>query len=513
MVFEEMTDKKEKLSTRFLGRVEKYGNKLPDPVTLFVIFSFIILIASSILARLGVQAVNPATNETINVVNLLDKAGLTKILTEFVEVFITFPPLGFVLVVMIGIGLAESTGLTESIMKLTILRSPKKIVVPAIVFIGIMGNVAGDAAFIVVPPIAAMIFYSLGRHPLAGLALGYASVAGGFTANLLINTTDVVLVGFTQKAAELVDPSYVASPAMNFYFIAASTFLLIPVATWVNNRFVEPHLGSYSGSPVNEDEETVISEKEKKGIIGALIAFLIFILLLLIALLPENAMLRNAETGSMIEDSPFMASIVPLTMIMFLIPSLVYGSLSGVFKSDKDVVSHLSKSISGMGTFIVFAFVASQMIAFFTWSNLGEVIAIKGASFISSIGLKGLPLIIIFILVAAFINILISSNAAKWAILSPIFVPMFMLMDINPALTQVAYRIGDSISNPITPMMAYFVMVLTFAKRYEPNIGVGRFMSLLLPYSIVFGIVWIIFISIWYFLGIPIGPGYDIKLN
>lgn len=499
--------------TRFLAWIEKWGNKLPDPVTLFVILSGIILIASALGAAIGLSAVNPATGDKIAVVNLLSGDGIRKILTEFVGVFATFPPLGFVLVIMFGIGLAESTGLLTSLMKVTIMRSPKVLIVPTIVFIGMMGNVAGDAAFMIIPPIAAMIFYSVGRHPLAGLALGYASVAGGFTANLLINTTDVVLVGFTQEAASLIDSTYVANPAMNYYFITASFFLLIPVAIFVNNKIVEPHLGKYTGITDEPDKLDDVTAEDKRGLIAAGFSLLLFIVVLLLAVLPENAILRNQETGAIIEGSPFMASLVPLTMLLFLIPSIVYGIVSRQFKSDKDLVLHFSKAMSGMGTFIVFAFVASQMIAYFNWSNLGQVLAIKSASFLTAIGFEGLPLIVSLVLVVALINFMISSNAGKWALLAPVFIPMFMILNIDPALTQVAYRIGDSITNPITPMMAYFVITLTFAKRYEPKIEIGRFMSVLLPYSISFGVAWIVFLVIWYLIGIPVGPGYDVFLN
>jgi len=505
--------KKKNIFTRFLGWIEKWGNKLPDPVTLFVLFSILILIASAFGSLMGLQAVNPATGDKISVVNLLSGDGIRKILTEFVGVFSTFPPLGFVLVIMFGIGLAESTGLLSSLMKVTITRSPKSLIVPTIVVMGMMGNVAGDAAFMIIPPIAAMIFYSVGKHPLAGLALGYASVAGGFTANLLINTTDVVLVGFTQEAANLIDPSYIANPAMNYYFIVASFFLLIPVAVFVNNKIVEPHLGKYTGLTNEKDTLDDVTAEDKRGLKAAGISLIAFIMLLLLAAMPENAILRNQETGSIIEGSPFMASLVPITMLLFLVPSIVYGIVNRQFKSDKDVVVHLSNAMSGMGTFIVFAFVASQMIAFFNWSNLGQIIAIKSASFLADIGFEGLPLIVSLVFVVASINFMISSNAGKWAILAPVFIPMFMLLNIDPALTQVAYRIGDSITNPITPMMAYFVITLTFAKRYEPDIEIGRFISVLLPYSIAFGVVWILFLIIWYLLGIPVGPGYGIHLN
>ena len=510
-LFQSPQEQPKNFFTRFLGLVEKGGNKLPDPVTLFLLLSALIIILSAIFALFNVEAVNPSTGETIQAVNLLSGEGLRLILTEFVGVFATFPPLGFVLVIMFGVGLAESTGMLSAIMKLGITSSPKALIVPSIVFIGMMGNVAGDAAFMIIPPIAAMVFYSIGKHPLAGLALGYASVAGGFTANLLINTTDVVLVGFTQEATKLIDPNFVASPAMNYYFITASTIMLIPVAVLINNKFVEPHLGKYEGI-AEESSMDEVTDNNKKGLKWAGISLLAYIIILLLLILPENAVLRNQESGSMIDGSPFMQSIVPLTMLLFLIPSIVYGFVNGQFKSDKDVVSHLSKAMAGMGTFIVFALVAAQMIALFNWSNLGQILAIKSASLMETVGFDGLPLIISLIFVTAFINFMIASNAGKWAILAPVFIPMFMLLDINPALTQVAYRIGDSITNPITPMMAYFVITLTFAKRYEPNIEIGRFISILLPYSIIFGISWIIFLAIWYLLGIPIGPGYGINL-
>lgn len=502
-------EKKNKFFSKFLDGVEKYGNKLPDPVFLFVIIAGLILIASAIFGALGTSAVNPGTGETIEVVNLLNGAGIVMILTNLVTNFTSFPPLGLVLVVMLGVGVAESTGLITTLMKTTILAAPKKIILPTIVLVAILGNAAADAAMVVLPPIVAMIFVALGRHPIAGLAAAYASVAGGFSANLILSMLDPLVAGFTQVGANIIDPSYVANPAMNYYFLAVSCLILVPVAVLVTTKIVEPRLGVYEGEVEHMEAATKL---EKKGLLWAGISLAVLTAIVLFLTLPQDALLRDPETGSL-TVSPFMTSLVPLMMIFFLVPALVYGFVTKILTSTKDIADHLSKSMSTMGTYIVIAFVAAQMIAFFTWSNLGPITAIAGADLLQGIGLTGLPLLIGFIIVAALINLMIASSSAKWAILAPVFVPMFMILGYSPALTQVAYRIGDSITNPITPMLAYFAIALTFAKKYDKKMGIGTFMSALLPYSIAFAITWIILFTIWYLLGLPLGPGESIYLS
>ncbi|WP_349409832.1 AbgT family transporter [Pseudalkalibacillus sp. SCS-8] len=497
---------------RFLDWIEKYGNRLPDVLTLFVIFTGIILFASFIAAKLNWSAVNPATNETVNAVNLLDGKGIVRILTEMVNNFMAFPPLGLVLVVMLGVGLAESTGLVSAFMRKVVLASPRALILPIIVFIGIFGNAAADAALIVLPPIAAFVFMTMGRHPLAGLALGYASVAGGFSANLILSMLDVLLAGFTESSAQILDKSYKANPAMNYYFLIASTFVLVPVAVFICSKIVEPRLGAYTLN-AKVETESELNNKERRGLVWAGIGTLLFAVLLCVLTIPEGALLRNAETGSLVEDSPFMNGIVPIMLFFFFIPALLYGIGSKVIKSDKDVAEHLTKAMSGMGYYIVLAFVAAQMITYFNWSNLGTIIAIKGAGFLEASGMKGLPLLLAFILFCALVNLLIASSSAKWALLGPVFVPMFMLMGYSPAFTQMAYRIGDSITNAVTPMLAYFAILLTFAKKYDPKMGVGTLISILLPYSIGFAIFWIILFAVWYLLGLPLGPGEYIHLE
>lgn len=500
--------KKRGLFNTFLDFIEKYGNKLPDPVMLFVIIAVVILICSAIFGALGTSAVNPSTNEEIQVINLLNGEGLIQILTGLVTNFTEFPPLGLVLVVMLGVGMAESTGLISTVMRTTILIAPRKLILPTIVLVAIMGNAAADAAMVVLPPIVAMIFVALGRHPIAGLAAAYASVAGGFSANLILNVLDPLVAGFTQTGAQMLDPDYIANPAMNYYFLIVSALVLVPVAVLVTTKIVEPRLGKYEGKVEKQEE---VTQEEKRGLTWAIISIAVMIVILLFLTIPENALLRHPETGSLTE-SPLMDGLVPIMMIMFLVPALIYGWVVKVLRSSKDVADHLAKAMSSMGVYIVIAFVAAQMIAFFTWSNLGPVVAIKGAELLQTIGLTGLPLLIGFIIIAAIINLMVASASAKWAILAPVFVPMFMLLGYSPAFTQLAYRIGDSITNPITPMLAYFAIVLTFAKKYDPRIGIGTFMSSLLPYTIAFSIMWIILFAVWYFLGLPLGPGSFIRL-
>ncbi|WAA11148.1 AbgT family transporter [Fervidibacillus albus] len=488
---------------RFLNWIEKYGNKLPEPLTLFVIFAVLIIIASGIASAFGVSAVNPSTNETIEAVNLLSSDGLVQILTGMVTNFTSFPPLGLVLVVMVGVGLAEASGLIQALMRRALSSAPPKFIIPSIIFIGMLGNMAGDAAFVVLPPIAAMLLMGIGLNPLTGLVVAYASVAGGFAANLIINMLDVLVAGFTEAGAQIIDPEYSANPGMNWYFLIVSFLFLVIVSTFVTNKITIPRLGKYEGE-VEQMEE--LTSDEKRGLKWAGWSTLVYVVILLVLTIPSNAILRNPETGSLISNSPLMNSLIPIIMFLFLIPAVFYGLGAKTIQSDKDLAKLLGDSMGQMGSYIILAFVAAQMIAYFSWSNLGPIIAIKGAEFLKSIGLTGIGLLIGFVIVSAFINLFLASSSAKWAILSPVFVPMLMLLGYDPAFTQMAYRIGDSITNPITPMLPYFAILLSFAKMYDPKIGMGTLMSALLPYTIFFFISWIILFVIWFLLGWPLGP-------
>jgi len=493
---------------RMLDFVEWLGNKLPDPVTLFFLFAVLVLILSAIGAAAGWKAINPSTNEEVAVVSLLTAEGFQEIMTKMVKNFAEFPPLGLVLVTMIGVGVAEGVGLISAILKKVVLSTSPKLITISIVMAGILANMAGDAGFIVLPPIAALVFASVGRHPIAGMVAAYASVAGGFSANLIVNMLDALLAGFTQSSAQILDKEFIANPAMNWYFLAASCFIIVPVAVWVTEKIVEPRLPVYKGE---KQALEPLTKEEIKGLKWAGIVTLVYLGLVALTVVPENAPLRG-ENGSII-ISPFMSSLVPFIMGLFLIPALVYGAMTKEIRSDKDVAQAMAKAMGTMGMYIVLAFFAAQFIMYFNWSNLGIVMAIKGAEFLKDLGLTGLPLLIGFILISALLNLFIGSASAKWAILGPVFVPMFMLLGYDPAFTQLAYRIGDSITNPITPMFAYFAILLALAKQYDKKLGLGSLIAVMLPYTIFFALAWISFFVIWYFLGLPLGPGSGIYLS
>ncbi|OMF60813.1 aminobenzoyl-glutamate transporter [Paenibacillus sp. FSL R5-0490] len=495
---------------RMLDSIEYAGNKLPDPIVLFFILCGIILGASFIAGLFKLSATHPVTGETVVANNLLDGAGLVDIITGMVKNFSEFPPLGMVLVMMIGVGLAEQSGFFDALMKRSVVATPKKIIIPSIILIAIVGNVAADATQVVLPPIAAAVLMAFGFHPMVGLIVAYASTTGAFSANLMIGMTDTLAAGFTESGAQTVNPDYKANPAMNYYFIAVSTFFLLAVSTWVTYKFTIPRFGKYTGEM--ETMMTTVTKEESRGLKWAGISAVVFLVAVLAMIIPENGILRNPETGSIIEASPLMDGIVPLLTIFFLLPGLFYGMGAGTIKTSKDFGEMTGKAMSTMGPYIVLVFASAQFLAYFGDSNLGPIIAIKGADFLESIGFTGIPLFIVFILFVSLINILIGSASAKWAILAPIFVPMFMFLDYHPAFTQALYRVGDSITNPITPMLPYLVLLLSFAKKYDKNMGLGTLISALFPYTIFFGIFWILLIIVWYLLGIPVGPEGPIHL-
>lgn len=501
--------KKKGFIDRSLDIIEKSGNKLPDPVVIFISLCLIILFASFVTGTMGVSAKNPADGKVIEAVNLLTPEGIAKIISEAVNNFAAFPPLGLVLVVMIGVGVAEKTGYFETLMKYTIEKTPRKIIVPMIVLVGILGNAAGDAAPIVLPPIAAMVFIKLGYHPVAGLVMAYASALGGYSASLIIGMSDALIVSFTEPAAKLVDDSVPVNAVMNYYFLCVSTVVLLIAAWFVTVKITIPRFGAYKSDVHTAAED--VTPTERKAMIYANIALLIAMVIVMFLAVPENGLLRNAKTGSLIQDSPLMNGIVPIITVLFFVPGLVYGFVAGTMRSTKKFAEMLGDAMSTMGPFIVIVFFAAQMLAYFKWSNLGTIIAIKGAEALQ--GQNGVVLILGVLALSAFINMLIGSASAKWAIMAPILVPMLMLLGFHPAFTQVIYRVGDSITNPITPMMPYLPLLLSYAQRYVKDIGLGTLIAALMPFSVAFGIFWTILLIVWYLTGLPVGPGGPIHLK
>ncbi|SES93966.1 AbgT family transporter [Anaerobranca gottschalkii] len=502
---------KEKIkSGGILGWIEKVGNRLPHPITLFFILSVITLILSWFVSYLGISVIHPVTGETVQAVNLLSREGVQNIFSRAVSNFTGFAPLGTVLVAMLGVGVADRTGLIKALLKLLVLGAPDRLITAAVVFAGIMSNVASDAGYVVLVPLGAIIFAVKGRHPLAGLAAAFAGVSGGFSANLLLSTLDPLLAGLTAESARILDPNYSVAPTVNWYFMIASTFLITIVGTWVTERIVAPRLGKYEGKLVEKLEE--VTKEEKKGLLWALIALLLTVAFFAFLTVPENGILRN-EQGQLIQGvTPFVQSMVPIIALLFLIPGIAFGLAVGTVRNNYDIATYLSKSMEEMGGYIALAFVAGQFVAYFNWSNIGTILAVSGAEFLQTINLTGIPLIVMFVIVTGFINLFLGSASAKWAIMAPVFVPLFMQLGYAPEFTQLAYRIGDSVTNIISPLMPYFAIIIAFAEKYDKNVGIGTLISTMLPYSIAFLITWTLMLIVWFYLLLPIGPGGSIFL-
>ncbi|MCE5032838.1 AbgT family transporter [Staphylococcus cohnii] len=499
---------------KFLNIVEKIGNKLPDPSILFFLMCLGLAIITWIVSLFHVTVKHPGTGNTIAIKNILSKDGISMILNDAIKNFSEFPALGLVLSVMLGVGIAERTGYFDKLMVQIVHKAPKQIIVPVIILIGIIGNAAGDAAPIVLPPLTAMVFIKLGYHPIAGLAMAYASALGGFSANVMIGMSDALLYAFTEPATKIVSDKITVNVAMNWYFIAASVAVLLPAVYWVTMRFVIPRLGSYDDTQSNikiDDDNHGLTSKESKAVFWANISFITTLILLILMAIPQNSFLRNAKTGSLLNDSPIINGVGLIILLIFLVPGLVYGIIMKEFNSSKDLGKMLSDSMASMGSFIVIVFFAAQLLAFLEWSNLGMIVAVKGAEVLQ--GQNGIVLILGVIFLGALINLLVGSASAKWGILAPIFIPMLVIVGFHPAFTQMLYRIGDSISNPITPMMPYLPLLLSYAQKYDKNMKLGSLLSSLMPYTIILSIVWPIFMIIWYLLGWPLGPGGPLNVK
>lgn len=573
----------------FLSMVEWLGNLLPHPVTLFVLFAIGVVLISGLGSWLEIAVEDPrpvgaagrAEDGMIRVESLMNAVGFRRIVENLVSNFVNFAPLGTVLVALLGVGVAERSGLLSAAMRWLVLGSPAWLVTAALVFAGIISNTASEVGYVVLVPLGAAIFYSLGRHPMAGLAAAFAGVSGGYSANLLVGTIDPLLSGITEEAAWIYDANYEVHPAVNWYFMVASTFIVTAMGTWVTVRIVEPSLGKYDPSLAAPEVEQLakvqrLTPDEWRGLKYALLSvFLMFVLFTLFAgphfnrsqqfprgttlsqvvdwsleeraaaqqwrkanlnkpaaereemvnlFLPEQqgwrgrvngllfaipgyGVLRNPDTGDLMR-SPFLRSVVALIFLFFLVPGFAYGWVLGTMKNDKHIIDAMSDAMSSMGLYIVLVFFAAQFVSFFNWTNFGSIIAVVGSDLIIALKMDGPVVFIPFILLCAFLNLILGSASAKWAITAPVFVPMLMRIGYAPEVIQAAYRIGDSATNVITPMMSYFGIIFALGVRYNRNMGLGTMISMMLPYTVVFLVVWTIFFYVWTFLlGLPLGPG------
>ena len=490
---------------RILNWTERAGNALPHPATLFALFALAALLFSALGHWLGWEVIHPGTQEIIRPVNLLSQDGLHRILLEMVDNFTSFAPLGIVLVAMLGIGIAEQSGLIHAIIRLLVINAPGKILTFVIVFTGIISNVASDVGYVLLIPLAGVIFLAVGRHPVAGMAAAFAGVSGGFSANLALGTVDPLLAGLSTEAAQILDPAYEVNPTANYFFMVASTFIIAFTGTFISERVIEPRLGTYKGE-ISKHEQSFekLSKKEKKGLLMALFTLLGIVAVTLIGVIPENGFFRGSDGGLL--SSPLIRGVVAMLFVTAGGMGLAYGFTTGTFKNDSDVINGMAGSMKSLATYMVLVFFAAQFVAYFKWSNLGIIMAVKGAGLLMSANIGMIPLMILFILLSAAINMLMGSASAKWAILAPIFIPMFMIMGYSPELSQVVYRIGDSVTNVISPMMSFFALIIAFIQKYDPKAGIGTIIATMVPYSMAFLLVWIVLLVIWLLIGLPLGP-------
>lgn len=504
--------------SRFLATVEWLGNLLPHPITLFASLALFIVVLSGILGYFDIAVADPRPLDAkgrdpdgmIEVISLMNAEGLQRIVTGLVTNFTGFAPLGTVLVALLGVSVAEHSGLLSTAMRSLVMNASKRMVTVTIVFAGILSNTASELGYVVLIPLAAMIFHSLGRHPLAGLAAAFAGVSGGYSANLLLGTVDPLLSGITGEAAQMIAPDYVVGPEINWYFMFISTFAVAAMGAFVTEKIVEPRLGKYDENEASielgKQEMSVPSPQEKKALRYAGISFVLVCSVLALTIVPENGILRHPETGA-VAGSPFLKGIVAFIFITFAVPGFVYGRVAGTMRNDKDIINAMSKSMGSMGLYITLVFFAAQFVAFFKWTNLGTVLAVKGANLLQTIGFDGPEVFFLFIIMCGIVNLSLGSASAQWAVTAPIFVPMLMLIGFAPEVIQAAYRIGDSVTNVISPMMSYFGLILAIAARYKKDIGMGTLIATMLPYSMVFVVGWTVLFYLWVFVfGLPVGP-------
>ncbi len=553
----------------WLGWIERVGNRLPDPATLFLIGTVLVMIASAVSAKTGwiveerlpdhstlnVQAADGAdeikwvaTGRTFEAKNILTRDGLFWAVSSMVKNFINFAPLGIVLVGMLGIGIAERTGFIGSALKAMLMVVPKKLLTPAMVFLGIMSSMTSDAGYIILPPLAAALYKAVGRAPLAGLAAVFAGVAAGFNANLAITSLEPMLSELATKGAQVIDPSYEVNPACNWWFMIASTIIMTGAGWFVADVIVEkrlankpPEEGGPSPVDVSDLEAQKLTSNDKRALKIAGLVFAVALTAVVAMVNIPGSPLYTYEvewppksgqmlTVELVEDKDgqslpkeaieiggevfvqsenifprWVKAIVPLVLIIFIIPGIVYGVVQNKIHNDRDVAKLLTDSMAGMAPIIVMAFFAGQFVEHFKYSGLDKMLAMSGGQALGNAALPTSLLIVAFILMTMCFNMFVGSMSAKYTIFAPIFIPMFMMVNISPELTQCAYRIGDSVTNCITPLNPYMVILLAFMKNIAPKGGMGTLISTMLPFTIIFSIIWTIMLLIWFWLGIPLG--------
>lgn len=501
-------EKPDSLLNRLLDGVEKVGNKLPDPAVMFFGLLIIVWVMSWLLSGVSFDEKHPLTGDSIGVLNLLSGTEFTAFLANMVDTFMGFAPLGVVLVAMLGVGVAERSGYINVAIKLMLNVTPKMLLTPILILVAIVSHTAVDAGYVLVIPLGGVIFYAAGRHPLAGIAAAFAGVSGGFSANFVPSAIDPLLQGFTQSAAQIIDADMQLNPLNNYFFTAASSIVVVAIGWFLTDKVVEPRL---RGAEIDGDAEDMpamddVSSRDRKAFYAATLTMVVGLALLYFAATAEASPLADPETGKLASvGAPLMGMIVPLIFLLFIVPGIVHGYVSGNFGNSQDVIGAMTKSMEGMAYYMVMAFFCALFIKAFGDSQLGTLISVKGANFLASLELSGGVTMVGIVFLVAFINLFVGSASAKWALISPIFVPMLMQLGYSPDLTQAAYRVGDSSSNIITPLLPYFPLVVLYCQRYVKGTGIGTLVAMMLPYTIALLILWSAFLVLYWTLGIPLG--------
>lgn len=495
------------MTKRFLDAVEWAGNKLPDPAMLFVWALGITWGLSAALAPMQFQELDPRSQEPIRVVSQLTGTALVGFLANMVETFVKFPPLGLVIVALLGVGVAEHSGFVQAALKGMLRVTPRRLLTPMLLLVAILSHLAGDSGYVLIIPLGAVMFAAAGRHPLLGITTAFAGVSGGFSANFLPSSLDPLLQGFTQKAAQIIDPNISVNPLCNWGFMSISCLVIVGVGWYVTDRIIEPRLQRLpvDGEVIDSTQMGQLSADERRGLKGGFVVLGALLIMLAVAAWPKDSPFRTEDGDLVGREAPLMKAIVPLIFLLFLLPGVAYGYLAGTIKTHRDVVQGMTKAMGSITYYLVMAFFASLFTAAFAQSNVGVLIAVKGANALGTLHLPAQVTVLGIIVLTTMVNLLIGSASAKWALLSPIFVPMLMTLGLSPELTQAAYRIGDSSTNIITPLMPYFPLIVVYAQRYVKTTGIGTMISLMLPYSLSFLACWSVLLLVYWGLGVPLG--------
>jgi aminobenzoyl-glutamate transport protein len=513
---------------RVLDWIERTGNRLPEPFMLFVLLTLV----SSVMAAFGVTVTIPGQDEVTPVRGAFTGAGLEFFFTGLAENFIGFPPLRTVVTIMLAVGLAERTGMLSALIRLAFSRAPRWMLPYALGFIGVSGSVMADSAFIVIPPLAAIVFTAAGRHPVAGLIGGFAAVGAGYSTSLLVTSLDALFAGITNGvAATLPDAGTPVTPVSNYFFNVASSIVLSLLAGLIIDRVVEPGLVR-SGFPDTEAEpddaadrktanpadptaepvSATVTDAERRGLRAAGIALLVLVVAVLALVLAPNSPLRN-DTGGYLPKSPLLDSVVTLVFLAFFVPALFYGILAGTIRRGADVPLLMGRALKDLSGFIVLAFILGQFIALFAWTNIGAWLAVSGAALLQTIGLTGFPAILGFIVLASLLNLFIVSGSSLWTLMASVFVPMFLLLGYEPGFVQGAFRVGDAATQVMTPLNPYMIVLLTFVRRYQPAAGLGTVIAKMVPFVVPFWVAWVLVLTVFYAFDIPLGPGVGVRIG